>query len=243
MRAVLPGCLKRGTKIISNQGWINPDAAANAWCTGCATSARGREGGGRQRQPDHRPRTRADRPHPGERPSPRPRSPTLISAEAYLGAEPIVQALKEGAQIVITGRVADPSIFMAPMAYEFGWDPLDHLHLGAATAWAICWNAARRSPAATSATPASRTCPSPGTSAFPSPRSTPTATPSHQGGRHRRRHDVADREGADALRGARPRQLPDARRGGGLHHRAAGAGGPRSRARDPTSAASRAPRR
>ena len=39
----------------------------------------------------------------------------LISAEAYLGAEPIVEALKAGAQIVITGRVADPSIFMAPI--------------------------------------------------------------------------------------------------------------------------------
>jgi hypothetical protein len=55
---------------------------------------------------------------------------TLISAEAYLGAEPIVEALKAGAQIVITGRVADPSIFMAPMMFEFGWDPLDHVKLG-----------------------------------------------------------------------------------------------------------------
>ena len=58
-------------------------------------------------------------------------APTLISAEAYLGAEPIVQALKAGAQIVVTGRVADPSIFMAPMMFEFGWDPLDHVRLGA----------------------------------------------------------------------------------------------------------------
>ena len=57
--------------------------------------------------------------------------PTLISAEAYLGAEPIVEALKAGAQIVVTGRVADPSIFMAPMMYEFGWDPLDHARVGA----------------------------------------------------------------------------------------------------------------
>ena len=55
---------------------------------------------------------------------------TIVSAEAYMGAEPIVDALKDGARIVITGRVADPSIFMAPMMREFGWDPLDHARVG-----------------------------------------------------------------------------------------------------------------
>jgi hypothetical protein len=40
MRAVLPGCLKRGTKIISNQGWINPDAAAERIVHWLRTSAR-----------------------------------------------------------------------------------------------------------------------------------------------------------------------------------------------------------
>lgn len=45
----------------------------------------------------------------------------LISANAYLGVEGIVKALKADAQIIITGRVADPSLFLAPMIYEFGW--------------------------------------------------------------------------------------------------------------------------
>ena len=59
---------------------------------------------------------------------------SLISAEAYLGAAPIVDALAEGAQIVVTGRVADPSLFLAPMVHEFGWDLLDHERVGAGSA-------------------------------------------------------------------------------------------------------------
>jgi hypothetical protein len=45
----------------------------------------------------------------------------LLSANAYLGAEGIVEALKNDADIIITGRVADPSLFLAPMIHEFGW--------------------------------------------------------------------------------------------------------------------------
>lgn len=44
-----------------------------------------------------------------------------ICANAYLGADPLVEALGKGAHVVIAGRVADPSLFLAPMIYEFGW--------------------------------------------------------------------------------------------------------------------------
>jgi hypothetical protein len=55
-------------------------------------------------------------------------SQNIISADAYLGAEQILPALVAGADVIITGRVADPSLFLAPMIYEFGWK-LDDWHL------------------------------------------------------------------------------------------------------------------
>jgi len=48
-------------------------------------------------------------------------SGSLISANAYLGTDAILPALATGANIVITGRVADPSLFVAPLVHEFGW--------------------------------------------------------------------------------------------------------------------------
>jgi len=57
----------------------------------------------------------------------------VVSANAYLGARPIVSALKAGAAIVITGRVADASLTLGPAVYEFGWDWQDWDPLSAGT--------------------------------------------------------------------------------------------------------------
>jgi hypothetical protein len=51
----------------------------------------------------------------------------------YLGAGPIVEALADGADVVVTGRVADPTIFLAPMVHEFGWSLDDAPRLGLGT--------------------------------------------------------------------------------------------------------------
>jgi hypothetical protein len=58
----------------------------------------------------------------------------VVSANVYLGVSGIVEALRQGADIVITGRVADPAIFMAPLIHEFGWKMDDWDILGKGTA-------------------------------------------------------------------------------------------------------------
>ena len=57
----------------------------------------------------------------------------VVSANAYLGARPIVEALRLGAAIVITGRVADASLTVGPAVFEHGWDWADIDRLSAAT--------------------------------------------------------------------------------------------------------------
>ncbi|MDQ0982229.1 acyclic terpene utilization AtuA family protein [Pseudomonas synxantha] len=57
----------------------------------------------------------------------------LISANAYLGVDGILEALRVDADVVITGRVADPSLFLAPQMFEFGWAFDDWQRLGRGT--------------------------------------------------------------------------------------------------------------
>jgi hypothetical protein len=57
----------------------------------------------------------------------------LMSANAYLGARPVVAALAKGAQIVLCGRVTDTALALAPMIHEFGWGESDWDRLAAGT--------------------------------------------------------------------------------------------------------------
>lgn len=131
MKAVLPGCMRQGTKIISNQGWINPDGAAQRivhWLQSLGYKGVKVASVNGSLITD-KVLSMTDRILENGKPT-ASLADNLISAEVYLGAEPIAQALAAGAQIVVTGRVADPSIFMAPMMHEFGWDPMDAARLG-----------------------------------------------------------------------------------------------------------------
>ncbi|ADQ16064.1 protein of unknown function DUF1446 [Leadbetterella byssophila DSM 17132] len=57
-------------------------------------------------------------------------SGSLVSANAYLGIEGIIESLAADSDIIITGRVADPSLFLAPMVFEFGWTDAEQFGQG-----------------------------------------------------------------------------------------------------------------
>jgi hypothetical protein len=57
----------------------------------------------------------------------------IISANAYLGADALLPALTANADVILTGRVADPSLFLAPLAHGLGWDLADWPRVAAGT--------------------------------------------------------------------------------------------------------------
>jgi len=57
----------------------------------------------------------------------------IVSANVYLGSDAIREALANGADVVITGRVADVALFVGPLKYEFGWENTDFEKMGQAT--------------------------------------------------------------------------------------------------------------
>ena len=135
MEAVLAACAARGIRIITNMGAANPQAAANE----IARVARRLNLPGLKIAAvtgDDVLDDIAAAPYPlMERPGETTAAlnGSIVSANAYLGVAPIVQALAAGATIVVTGRVADPALFMAPLVHEFGWRMDDWAALGQAT--------------------------------------------------------------------------------------------------------------
>ncbi|APZ55401.1 acyclic terpene utilization AtuA family protein [Salipiger abyssi] len=132
MRAVLPDCHRAGTRIITNMGAANPLEAARR------TAEIAAELGLTLRVAAVLGDDVLDRIGPCVlEETGRPASDLgdrLVSANAYLGAEGIVEALARDADIVICGRVADPSLFVAPMIHAFGWPSIDdHRLIGQAT--------------------------------------------------------------------------------------------------------------
>ncbi len=132
--AVLRPCVANGVKIITNMGAANPAGAACAVAriardmgfSGLKIAAVG--GDDVMEAVRHR-----DLPLVETHGRVADVADRMVSANAYLGAGPIVEALAGGADVVITGRVSDPALFLAPLMHEFGWAPDDWDRLGKGT--------------------------------------------------------------------------------------------------------------
>jgi len=134
MEAVLPACRRNGVRIITNMGAANPSTAAtvvagvarrlglsgikiaaitgdNVFVTVTCGSYSVMETGAAVSTLGNR----------------------LVSAHAYLGVAPMLTALAGGADVILTGRVADPALFLAPLIHEFGWALDDWVRLGQGT--------------------------------------------------------------------------------------------------------------
>jgi hypothetical protein len=134
MRAVLPACAARGVRIVTNMGAANPQAAARA----TVRIARGLGLSGLRvatvTGDDVLDLVQGAGYAISETGSPvESLGPRLVSANAYVGIEPLLQALASGADVVIAGRAADPSMFLAPLVHEHGWAVDDWPMLGRGT--------------------------------------------------------------------------------------------------------------
>ncbi|MEZ5650853.1 MAG: acyclic terpene utilization AtuA family protein [Burkholderiaceae bacterium] len=113
---------ERGVRIITNQGWLDPQAAARrivalAREQGLSGLKVAAVSGGILT--DRIAGMGLDFVESGAAVA--SRRDAIVSAETYLGAAGIVQALAAGADIVITTRVADGCVYLGPLAHEFGW--------------------------------------------------------------------------------------------------------------------------
>ncbi|WP_441258683.1 acyclic terpene utilization AtuA family protein [Bradyrhizobium sp. 521_C7_N1_3] len=133
-KAVLPAAVRQGTKIITNMGAANPASAARkvvalAKDLGLAElKIAAVEGDDVLKRIIGRQFPLVDgQGHLSDI------ADRVVSANAYVGAAPIVEALAKGANVVITGRTSDTSLFVGPLLHEFGWSMDDWDRLGQAT--------------------------------------------------------------------------------------------------------------
>lgn len=139
MKRILPVCKEKGTKIITNGGGVNPIACAEAVLDVAKNLGISKlkiavvlgddikdrideivnSGSGLNNMETDEPIVTV--------------KDKILSANVYFGALPIVEGLKAGADIVITGRTTDTGLTLAPMIYEFGWDKNNYDLMSAGT--------------------------------------------------------------------------------------------------------------
>lgn len=126
LKLALPAVVERGATVIVNAGGINPTACAQAVAELCAQSGVSLpigivSGDDLMPQLETLERQGACFDHMdtgGEYAAIRDK---VVAANVYLGARPVVEALRGGARIVVTGRTTDAALILAPLVHEFGW--------------------------------------------------------------------------------------------------------------------------
>jgi Acyclic terpene utilisation family protein AtuA len=134
MRAVLPVCAAKSIKIVTNMGAANPVAAARKTTEIAKSLGLSRLKIAAVLGDDVLDASKErDLPIMEFDGTIKQLGNRLLSANAYLGAEPMADALSGGADVVITGRASDPALFLAPMIHAFGWAMDDWNLLGQGT--------------------------------------------------------------------------------------------------------------
>jgi len=134
MRGVLPHLQRRGTRIVTNMGVANVPAAGALTCRiasdlgldGLTVAIIEGDDVTHLMTPDTRlfdygDRTIAEVGRP------------LVGANVYLGIDAILPGIEAGCDVIVTGRVADPSLFLAPLVHQYGWARDDWAALGRGT--------------------------------------------------------------------------------------------------------------
>ena len=134
-QAVLPACRRNGVTIVTNMGAANPLGAAKAVRREAKALGLGEFPIAVVSGDDVTDIVRANPQLPLMESGEPVESllPRMASANAYLGADVVRDALATGAPVVITGRVADPALFLAPMLHGLGWSYDDYPKLAVGT--------------------------------------------------------------------------------------------------------------
>ena len=138
MERIFAACAEKGVKVITNAGGVNPVACADALVeAGRRAGVAGKVKVGRVTGDDLMERLDALLAQGHELRNMETGEPLesvrarVASANFYMGARPIVEALRKGADVIVTGRSTDTALTYAAMIHEFGWAWDDHDRIAA----------------------------------------------------------------------------------------------------------------
>lgn len=138
MQRIFPACVERNVRVVTNAGGVNPDGCAEALvAAGREAGVAGRARVGKVTGDDLMERLDALLAEGHALANMETGAPLesirdrVQSANVYIGARPIVEALGKGAHVVVTGRSTDTALTYAPMIHAFGWDWADYDRIAA----------------------------------------------------------------------------------------------------------------